>query len=253
MYWKDILKRQYEKIHKVRQRLNKLQPKHKLGLAGERVLFTDWYLEDDIVSIKEPEIQCPLPLPVSGYRSSWFNHSNANSACVSSRRHQTHDEYACVLGMTLVQLSPWNQMFFASMCMHGCVCECESITYAGDVQQYLGFVREENCFRSHEAIKQLSSVQINRIERSIRISNTSCWGLHVWIWAQERQEEATEWASKETFAASYSSRGDVSFRVMPSATGFQYRSYSKIPVCCKSLHTCLLVTCIPGILKNPAP
>lgn len=37
MYWKDILKRQHEKIHKDRQRLNKLQPKHKLGLAG--VLF----------------------------------------------------------------------------------------------------------------------------------------------------------------------------------------------------------------------
>lgn len=114
MYWKDILKRQYQKIHKVRQRLNKLQPKHELDLAGEHVLFTDSYLEDDIVSIKQPKMHCPLTLPVSGYSSSWFNHSNANSACVSNRRHQTHDEYACVLGMTLALLSPWKQMFCAS-------------------------------------------------------------------------------------------------------------------------------------------
>lgn len=151
MYCKDILKRQYQKIHKVRQRLNKLQPKHELDLAGERVLFADSYLKMTLSQSKSLKYIVLLHPPVSGYISSWFNQSNANSACVSYRRHQTHDEYACVV--TLVRLGPWKRMFRASMCTHGCVCECESITYAGDVQQYLGFVREENCFRSHEAIK----------------------------------------------------------------------------------------------------
>lgn len=152
MYWKNILKRQYQKIHKVRQRLNKLQPKHKLDLAGEGALLTDSYLMT-LSQSKSLKYIVLLHPPVSGYSSSWFNQFNANSACVSYRRHQTRDEYACVVGVTLVRLSPWKQMFRASMCTHRCVCECESITYAGDVQQYLGFVREQNCFRSHEAIK----------------------------------------------------------------------------------------------------
>lgn len=139
------------------------------------------------------------------------------------------------------------------MCTHGCVCECESITYARDVQQYLGF-----CWRG-ELLSFTRSNQAALLCRNKQDSTINTDIKHILLGPArlnlgQRERRRRDWKSmKGDFCCNlYSSHGDVFLHVLPSVTGFQERSYFKILLCSKSTHFSSSNLCF-WRFKEPSP